>query len=157
MRIKNTDKVVSILISAAIHANNVMTRKHVVPERRIRVGEFITCIRREIAGLFVGAEGKNLLDKLTDKHTWSDILELKAEKSRPWQSSCVSNLDHIVELAKMQIDSNNPKVIELSLNQLDNTLDEAQTFIDRLQENNEETGEVLEEFYTLINNMSDVV
>ena len=59
-----------ILEKSARKAREVMTRDCVVAERAIRVGEFVTVLRRELQTNSL----KHLADSLTCKSVWHDIL-----------------------------------------------------------------------------------
>ena len=157
-KVKELDRIADALVQAAISANNVMMRKHIVPSRNVRVGEFVTCIRRELAAIPMPPTGTRYgrdtsrrdywMERLTNTDCWFDILELYGNGFK-----INAEAMHVVELAQSRMTETSPAIIEFNLRKLDETLDNTESFLTRIQENNEEAGRIMDEFELLINSM----
>lgn len=157
-RIDSPDKLKDCFVEAACAARSVMLRDHIVPERVVRVGEFITSLRRSMA-YYSGDDKNSLVSILTDSGMWSDILQLKDRKGAyNFMSSAkidyMSELESIIELAILEMEESNPKMIESNLDDMLRQMDSLDTCVNRAIEINREADVVVDDFDKLLKEMA---
>ncbi len=157
MKVSNPESLITVLVDAAVHTRNVMTRRHIVQEDSIRAGQFMTSLRSQMDD-YRGNDQKDLSSWLTDKGRWADILVLKTTNHRRisygFQYS-IDELQHIVEIARTRIKEISPDILEVELNELDRRLDSSKTFITRAKQVNKEAEGVMGEFEDLANKIEE--
>jgi len=134
------------LEKAALKSREVFSRSHVVTERAVRVGEFITILRRELQSSCL----RYLADDLTRKNIWEDILVLS--KRPGWR---VGNNDIIISKAIAETLRRLDKIktsigIEQDLSSTENLLYESMTMLKESEDLVVKSNEVMQEFGDLV-------
>lgn len=154
VKIENPDSLKEALVNAAHSTRSVMLRDHILPERVVRVGEFVTALRRELAH----SSNASLTRELTDTSLWSDVLQLKYRNgSANWgkyDAEFISSLECIVDSAIEEMEESNPKMIENSLSDMSSQLSSLDVCIGRLAELNKEADKIVSDFDKLLDEMA---
>ena len=130
-------------MNAAFHSKAVINRT-VVSERKHRIGEFVTCLRRELRDM-----GKaRSYDYLCDKDNWADILDFRGfnEPNEAVKSAIAAARREI-------LNQDSPRYIENGLKSVDRQVDHAMSLLKDIHTINDEADEVLNGFKELAANM----
>jgi len=156
MKVDNPESLITVLVSAAIHTKEVLTRKHILADDATRVGTFATSVRSEMNN-YSGADKGSLSSWLTAKGRWGDILSLQdARYSYGYHGSYDTNdINHIIESATERIMEINPETLDVELKRLDRQVDASRTFITRARQINNDAEKILTDFNVLSNKIKE--
>ena len=144
---------VHALTTAAMHAGTVCLRDHVVPETKVRVGEFVTSLRREITVAKYHNSYLNVnneLNKLTDKDNWVGILEPKSH------DTFSNDLMSLIRKAQHEISNQSSAAfIENELKRVENVILDTTSLLKEIQALNDEADVILSDFRSLAKKMEE--
>ena len=120
MSSEQRDDVVNALVEAALKASRVIVRDSIVPIRQIRVGEFVTQLRRELHYKY--RRRNRIIHELTQTSIWHDILILRSGIVMP---STLKDLRSIVGIASLKLKEDSSKV-QISMTMAEEWMSEAQ-------------------------------
>jgi hypothetical protein len=131
------------LMTAARHAAVVVAKSSLVQPHTIRVGEFVTSLRREIKETVVYG-----CRDLTDKDLWEDILILKAG------ANVGKETKRIIKAARYAVENKGVvEDFEDRLKAVNNEVDHAITILKDLEDICVEEDEIMSDFRELAKNM----
>ncbi len=103
------ETLIGCLITAALHAREVSQRNHIMPEKILRAGEFVTTLRRQAS---YHELNKDTVKYIIDKALWSDILELAP---RTTSNASTIEFEEIVDIARRRMKGSSAEEIEADL------------------------------------------
>lgn len=156
MRVDNPESLITVLVSAAIHTKEVLTRKHMLADDAVTSGTFVTSVRSEMNN-YQGNDKTNLSSWLTAKGRWSGVLTLAHTSSGYGYHGSVdqANIEHIIESASKRITEINPETLDVELKRIDRKVDASRTFITRARQINNEAEKILTDFKVLSNKIEE--
>lgn len=119
LKSEDRERIVSALVSAAMGAARVLERDHIIPRQVVRVGEFVTQLRRELTYSYTGRN--SYCDQITNKNVWEDILQPKSEHTTIDGEFLVS----LAASAEIRLKETSPEEMKADLEQLRNMKNDA--------------------------------
>jgi len=153
MKVNNPESLITVLVNAAIHTKEVLTRKHMLADDATRAGTFATSVRSEMTS-YQGTDKMSLSSWLTSKGRWGDVLTL--QNTGGYHGSYDQNdIGHIIESATERITEINPETLDVELKRLDRKVDASRTFITRARQINNDAAKILTDFEVLSNKIKE--
>lgn len=155
------EEIVLALMKAAVHASKVLVRPQVVPERAIRVGNFVTSLRRALPrGIRQGRYSHR--DGLCQPHLWHDVLMLESEARHRSQvvacnrdcSITGRDLVSMVDEATSRLADESPIAIEAGLDRVQEDIKDQERLLQLIASVNAEAATIMDGFDELEEKMS---
>lgn len=156
------EQIIEALMRAAVHASEIASRPHIVPETRIRIGEFVTSLRRELPGDLVKQTRYSAKDGLCQPDLWADVLVVtpgtatrsQVAGGRGCSISGADLISMVEEATNRLVEESNPLAIKVSMSKVDDVLKEQEALLRRLDENDKASEQVIAGFEELDDKMT---
>lgn len=140
----NRENLKKALLDSAFHAKMIINRS-IVSESNMRIGEFVTSLRRDIKDIGI----KGSYSPLTDKDNWEGIL---IPRTKAFDED---TMRVIAEVRREVNDTSSSVYIEQGLSAVNKQVSDAMRLLKEIEVINDEANVILDDFKVLAKNIQD--
>lgn len=133
--ISHKERLVKALISATKETKVINLRDHISPEKNIRIGNFVTCLRREIKHKDCAHD----FTYLTNHKSWNDVLVLGDHSF-----NATEEIKDVVRTAQTRLANDNEDIIINDLKEATSLINHAANIISQAREINKNSEPIIE-------------